>query len=820
MSTLAEELDQLTVQGTLYESLSEGAVRCYACGHRCLIKPGRRGICKVRFNDNGVLKVPWGYVAALQSDPVEKKPFFHLYPGVDALTFGMLGCDFHCGYCFSGDTMVVTNRGPIPLSEAFALAERIDPQPDGEIGYPAGLKAVTDAGELHAVRAVFKHPYQGELVSIEPYYLPPLRCTPDHRVYATLDPETAPQPVYARELTLDHYLAVPAGRAAFAPQVIRPADWLCDHQVTYRVRWSRSLEDRELIRASSERGESSRETGLALVKSAAYIRHVQSKLARGAALDTNTAGPILDLDSSTLRFPNEHRPGIPLEIPLGEDMARLLGYYCAEGCVVQSSQRPNSLVLNFSFSHEETSRAEEVVRLLHKCLGVQGRLVTHATTLTVSASKASAALLFKTLAGSGAQARQVPEPLFTSPEAVVRAFLEAYIAGDGHSYPNGKVSSTTVSRKLAYGLGWLALQVGLFPSIYDTPMQAETLILSRRVKRGPHQFSVVWHEKPLRNRKIKRAGSYYLLPLDKITRQPFQGDVYNLEVEEKHNYLANFCLVSNCQNWLTSQAMRDPASDVSAEYVRRVTPQNLVDYAKRVGAGVVASSYNEPLITSEWAVAVFEEMHKAGLPCVFISNGNMTPEAIQYLRPHLVGYKIDLKTMQDKHYRQLGGVLNNVLDGIRMAHDQGLWVEIVTLIVPGFNDSPEELWDAARFISSVSPEIPWHVTAFHPDYKMTDPEPTGAKTLRQAAEIGQEAGLKFVYAGNLPGRVGNLEHTPCPNCGTLLIERYGYVLLSYTITAQGTCPKCGTTIPGIWSDQPQNVRLGGPGYPQRVFRDK
>jgi pyruvate formate lyase activating enzyme len=272
-----------------------------------------------------------------------------------------------------------------------------------------------------------------------------------------------------------------------------------------------------------------------------------------------------------------------------------------------------------------------------------------------------------------------------------------------------------------------------------------------------------------------------------------------------------------CQNHVTSQALRDPASDIAISAVRRASPELIVDYALRSGAKVIASSYNEPLITSEWAVGIFRLAVQAGLKCVYISNGNATPEVLSYLRPYLTAYKIDLKTMQDKHYRQLGGVLDNVLDGVRQAHALGLWVEVVTLVVPGFNDSTEELMDAARFIAGVSKDIPWHVTAFHPDYKMTDTGYTPAKTLLRAAEIGQEAGLNFVYAGNLPGRVNEYEDTHCPNCRTVVVERRGYTLSKYRISAEGTCMKCGTPIPGVWSDQPEKVRLGGLGMPRAVF---
>ena len=263
-----------------------------------------------------------------------------------------------------------------------------------------------------------------------------------------------------------------------------------------------------------------------------------------------------------------------------------------------------------------------------------------------------------------------------------------------------------------------------------------------------------------------------------------------------------------CQNWVTSQAMRDPESESAGAWPRPISPADLVGYGLAMGAQVVGSSYNEPLITSEWARAVFAEAAAAGLTCAYISNGNATPEVLAYIGPSLRGYKIDLKSMRDKPYRRLGGVLQHVLDSIRMVHDAGLWLEVVTLIIPGFNDSDEELADAARYLASVSPDIPWHVTAFHKDYKMTDPANTTASTLRRAAEIGMGEGLHYVYAGNLPGQVGRFENTVCPTCGEGLIERLGYVVLGYHLTPEGACPACGTAIPGVWPESPERVRLG------------
>ena len=251
-----------------------------------------------------------------------------------------------------------------------------------------------------------------------------------------------------------------------------------------------------------------------------------------------------------------------------------------------------------------------------------------------------------------------------------------------------------------------------------------------------------------------------------------------------------------CQNWVTSQALRDPAAVAPP---LQATPEGLVEDALRLHARVMVSTYNEPLITSEWAVAVFKEAKAAGLTTGYVSNGNGTPEVLEYLRPWVDLYKVDLKSFDDRHYRQLGGRLQPILDTIRRLHAMDFWVEIVTLLIPGFNDSRDELERLTSFIASVSPDVPWHVTAFHADYKMTDPPNTTAGMLVDAAAIGRANGLRYVYAGNLPGRVGGLEDTCCPSCGDMLVARYGYHIRDYRITADGRCPSCAAIVPGRWS---------------------
>ena len=267
---------------------------------------------------------------------------------------------------------------------------------------------------------------------------------------------------------------------------------------------------------------------------------------------------------------------------------------------------------------------------------------------------------------------------------------------------------------------------------------------------------------------------------------------------------------SYCQNWVTSQALRDPQAVAPP---RDTTPGSLVQDAVRQGARVMVSTYNEPLITAEWAVAIFREAREQGLVTGLVSNGNGTPRVLEYLRPHIDLYKVDLKSFDDRHYRELGGRLPPILDTIRWLHAAGVWVEIVTLLVPGFNDSDTELRGLAEFVAGVSPDIPWHVTAFHQDYRMLDPANTTPGMLTRAAAIGRAAGLRHIYAGNLPGRVGPLEHTFCHGCGERLVARHGYLVQDYRVTKDGTCPQCAVKVPGRWGTAFEGQRTASPYLP-------
>ena len=253
-----------------------------------------------------------------------------------------------------------------------------------------------------------------------------------------------------------------------------------------------------------------------------------------------------------------------------------------------------------------------------------------------------------------------------------------------------------------------------------------------------------------------------------------------------------------CQNWLTSQTLRDPAALAGPQDMKA---SDIVTMAVASGAPIIVSTYNEPLITAEWAMEVFRPAVKQGILCGFVSNGNATPEVLRYLQPATSLFKVDLKGFKKETYRRLGGRLSTVLDSIAAIHDAGFWLEVVTLVVPGFNDSEDELKGVARFLAGVHADIPWHVTAFHADYRMQDHRNTAMDDLVRARSIGRDAGLRFVYAGNCAGRGRGHEDTSCPGCDTVLIRRDGFRVLENRIGADGCCPGCDEPIPGIWSAQ-------------------
>ena len=248
----------------------------------------------------------------------------------------------------------------------------------------------------------------------------------------------------------------------------------------------------------------------------------------------------------------------------------------------------------------------------------------------------------------------------------------------------------------------------------------------------------------------------------------------------------------HCQNWEIAQYPRMHEGVIPG---KELSPELIVKQAQAAGCSSISYTYTEPTIFFEYAFATAKLAHQAGLKNVFVTNGYTSAEALQTIAPYLDAANVDLKSFsEDFYHRVCGAKLQPVLDCISLYRELGVWVEVTTLIIPGYNDDPDELKRIADFIVSLGVEIPWHVSAFYPTYELIDAPRTSSSILRRARQIGIDAGLRYVYEGNNPGEQG--ENTSCYNCGALLIERVGYAIRKNRIEL-GQCPSCFIEIDGI-----------------------
>ncbi len=251
-----------------------------------------------------------------------------------------------------------------------------------------------------------------------------------------------------------------------------------------------------------------------------------------------------------------------------------------------------------------------------------------------------------------------------------------------------------------------------------------------------------------------------------------------------------------CQNWEISQVMREQHIVLG----QRASPKQIVAAAKRAGCRSIAYTYTEPTVFFEYAYDTARLAHDAGMANVYVTAGYMTEEMLETSRPYLDAVNVDLKGFRDETYRKyVGARLGPVLDAMKVMKRPGLWLEVTTLVIPGVSDDDEELKDAASFIvGELGPDTPWHISRFFPAYKMTGLPPTPLETLRRAWEIGKEAGLHYVYVGNVMD--ADRESTFCPECGQLLIQRRGYDVREVW-PERGVCPRCDHVIPGVWEQE-------------------
>jgi pyruvate formate lyase activating enzyme len=298
--------------------------------------------------------------------------------------------------------------------------------------------------------------------------------------------------------------------------------------------------------------------------------------------------------------------------------------------------------------------------------------------------------------------------------------------------------------------------------------------------------------------RLNRGGTLYSLVYGKVVAENIdpieKKPLFHVRPGTSSYSIAtcgcNFrCL--HCQNHEISQMPREAQRIVGFD----LAPEEAVKRALGAGCSSISYTYTEPTIYFEYALDVAKLAREKGLLNVFVTNGYMTQEALAAFHPFLDAANVDLKAATDEFYRRICGArVEPVRESIRAMRRLGIWVEVTTLIIPGLNDDPEGLREIARFLLSVGPEVPWHVSAFHPTYRLTDRPRTPVDTLRRAREIGLKEGLRFVYSGNVPGEEG--ENTSCPACGEGLIRRFGFRVLENRIR-QGRCPECGTAVEGL-----------------------
>lgn len=316
----------------------------------------------------------------------------------------------------------------------------------------------------------------------------------------------------------------------------------------------------------------------------------------------------------------------------------------------------------------------------------------------------------------------------------------------------------------------------------------------------PHQCRIKAGQRGICRVRENRAGILYSLNYGRL----ISGNIDPIEKKPIFHLLPGSLSYSiatvgcnfrcqHCQNYEISQypALHD---NEIAGVIR--TPAEVVAAARAGGCRSISYTYVEPTIFYEFAFDTAKLAAAAGLKNIFVSNGYIGPEAAREISPLLDAINIDLKAFSEGFYHEVCGAhLQPVLDSIILMHELGVWLEVTTLIIPGWNDSDDELREIARFLAGIDPDIPWHVSRFWPTYKMMDRPPTPPETLLRAREIGLAAGLRHVYVGNIQDPEG--ENTRCPSCGATLIIRHGFQIEGNRL-AKGHCPQCATEIAGVW----------------------
>jgi pyruvate formate lyase activating enzyme len=756
-------------------------IRCQLCPHSCSISPLRRGICGVRENRDGKLySMNYGKVSSANVDPIEKKPLFHFYPGESVFSIGSVGCTMRCRHCFVPGTFVVTSKGAHAIEEISSIDN---------------YELLAHSGQFKEIKNVFNHHYSGDICLVKPRYLPEIKCTPEHQFLTSSHPSfTDIQKVEAQNLKKGDFVVIPKRKKSTGNPELDVKSILSNADVApFKIH--RKMNP-ELLHHVMEM----RSSGLTIKQISTEVSLHRNTIGRNLSM-----AKCQDIDSlfedikcnlieenNLVRFSCGHT-SVPSKIEITPRLARLFGLYCAEGCVRKSRNRNNSYNTVFSFGHSEEGYAEEVKATCQDLFGAKVSISKEPTTLKVNIGGSILSILIKELCGSDCTSKKVPDFLFDSPREIVGAFLQGYFDGDG-CYKKAYTDAITVSKPLAMGVCELLLNQGVVPAFYSFTPPERRLLLGREVKqrteyivRIPSTFDFVhgrW------NREYKsfyfEDDHNYYVPIWSISKEPYEGQVHNFEVEGDHTYTANFAAVCNCQNYTISQA------SLSEFGTRDMKPEDVSEIALSYGSRGIAFTYNEPTIWHEFAYDAMGPAKEKGMFTVYVTNGFIQEAPLRELANRLDAMNIDIKGFTEKFYDKVCKTpLQPVLDATTIAHELGIHIELTYLIIPGENDDKEEIKKFSEWVVNLDPRVPVHFTRFHPDYQMLDKQPTPIKTMEMAQQLGKEAGLQFIYLGNV--QLPHGEDTICPKCHHLIVERHGFGI-SNVEAKDGHCPICGQDL--------------------------
>ena len=651
------------------------------------------------------------------------------------------------------------------------------------------------------------------MLTIKPWYLPPISCTPDHKILTTSSTTKKPAKVQARFITKKSYVVIPKIRRTDASPTFDIASFLKTLELPkYKIRtssqWRLNSPTLEAIRRFTKAGYTSKEIGSKLHLYPGTVRSARSKLLRHTAseLSSTTAACRIIESKDEVRLSNSKKP-IPRFIMIDQDFAKLLGFFCADGSTSKSGNRPNSLNVSFSFGANEQSNIREVQRLIKGIFRLDSQIVTQGSTVHVSLSHTIIGHLFRELCGVDSYSKKVPDIiLMCYDKEIIKAFLNGYLAGDGYVTPANSstdqsyIGANSVSKTLNLGVGLLFVKIGSIPRLYFHENVPTTIVEGRTVARhddyllkvlkrngSSRENALDWQD--IRGLIIEKKDCY-LVPVRNISTEEYSGFVYNMEVDEDLTYVANTIAVSNCQNFDISQRRKVEGLDA--------TPESVVEMTKRYRCEGLAYTYNEPSIFIEFAHDIGVQARKAGLINIFVSNGYDTPEGVGLMRDFLDCITVDFKGSGETNFVRKYITIANadpIFQTLLELRDKtDVHIEITDLIVPEVGDDLGAAKKLASWIyDNLGPDTPIHFLRFHPDYKMMNLPPTPIGTLEKHHKVAKEVGLKYVYLGNVPGHP--LEHTYCPECGKVVVERFGFDITGWHMDEQNRCSYCGNEIP-------------------------